>query len=631
MSDVFVSYKAEDRARVRSLVEALEADGLSVWWDAHIGGGDEWRDTIARHLDEARCVIVVWSRRSVGPDGRFVRDEAARALRRGVYLPVRIDKVEPPLGFGETQALPLSGWKGNRSDPRYAAVAKAVRAITGLGSHAHVQPDHSTGIGRRPLVLGGAAAIAAAAAGGWLLLKPGSAKANSIAVLPFANLSGDPAQAYFSDGMAEELRSALSRIAGLKVVARTSSEKLRDSDAKTAASKLGVGHIVSGSVRRSPTMIRVSAQLIDGGNGLERWSETFDRPAGDVLKIQTEIAENVAQALSIRLAGADRAALALGGTRNPAAQDLLLQSDAERLSTNEAELRKALALLDAAIALDPNFAKAHAFRASVLNVLAGSYALSAADSRRGHAVALESANRAIAIAPQLALGYAARGHIFNHQLNMGAALAELAKAEARPGGDAATLRTYAIVLSQCGRSGEAMRMAAKLVSLDPLNSWSFEIQSRVHYQSRRHAEAATFARRALELSPDRQRARSNLALALLAQNKRSEAEGEFRKLDSTDFRRLVGLAVLAAQAGDRATAMTHLNAIKQQSGDFAHYQYGQIYSQLGSTDLALAELEAAWAAQDTGLAGMRVDPLLDPLRGNPRLAAIESRLHFPRS
>src|SRR5688572_3266712 len=273
MSDVFISYKAEDRARVRPLVDALEADGLSVWWDAHIGGGDEWRDTIARHLDEARCVIVVWSKRSVGPEGRFVRDEAARALRRGAYLPVRIDKVEPPLGFGETQALPLSGWKGNRSDPRYTAVANAVRAITGLGSHAHIEADHSAGIARRPLVFGGAAAIAAAAAGGWLLLKPGSAKANSIAVLPFANLSGDPAQAYFSDGMAEELRSALSRIAGLKVDARTSSEMLRDSDAKTAADKLGVENIVAGSVRRSPGTIRVGAQLIDGDDGLERWSE----------------------------------------------------------------------------------------------------------------------------------------------------------------------------------------------------------------------------------------------------------------------------------------------------------------------------------------------------------------------
>ncbi|MGH6730021.1 MAG: toll/interleukin-1 receptor domain-containing protein, partial [Sphingomicrobium sp.] len=141
MSDVFISYKAEDRARVRPLVEALETDGLSVWWDAHVGGGEEWRDSIQQHLDEAKCVIVIWSKRSIGPEGHFVRDEASRAQRRHAYLPVRIDKVDPPLGFGETQAIPLAGWKGDRSDLRYQAILAAATAIVSGGSrphHAHV-------------------------------------------------------------------------------------------------------------------------------------------------------------------------------------------------------------------------------------------------------------------------------------------------------------------------------------------------------------------------------------------------------------------------------------------------------------------------------------------------------------
>ena len=120
MSDVFVSYKAEDRPRVAPLVQALELNGLSVWWDTQIAAGSEWRSDIQRQLDEARCVIVVWSRRSVGPDGRFVRDEANRAQRRGTYLPIIIDEVEPPLGFGELQAISLDGWKGKRSDARFA-------------------------------------------------------------------------------------------------------------------------------------------------------------------------------------------------------------------------------------------------------------------------------------------------------------------------------------------------------------------------------------------------------------------------------------------------------------------------------------------------------------------------------
>lgn len=631
MSDVFISYKAEDRNRVRPLVEALEADGLSVWWDAHVGGGEEWRESIAHQLDSARCIIVVWSKRSIGPEGHFVRDEATRAQRRHAYLPVRIDKVDPPLGFGETQALSLSGWKGDQSDLRFLAVLSAVRSRLGLDPHAYEHAHSSSGIDRRHLLAGGAVVLVAAVGGGWLLLKPGGANANSIAVLPFANLSGDAGQAYFSDGMAEELRSALSRITGLTVVARTSSEMLRDADARTAARKLGVANVLTGSVRRTPSTVRVNAQLIDGQNGMERWSQSFDRPFGDVLQIQSGIAESVAQALSIRLGGKDREILSLGGTQSPAAQDLFFQARPERLDDSEAGLQQALALLNAAIALDPNFAEAHARKATLLMVLAGTYALSAAEAQRGYAQALASANRAIAIAPRLALGYAARAAILNSQLNIGAALADLLRAEALPGSDAATLRTYATLLGQSRRPDEAWRMITKATSLDPLNPVSPEFQAVVLYYARRYAEAAATARRSLQLAAGRQRVRSFLANSLLMLNKTAEAETEYRKLEPTDYRRLVGHAVLAARAGDRGSAMRNLRAMEQRYGDAAHYQYGQVYAQLGSTDEALAELQLAWVARDPGLAGIRVDPFLDPVRRDPRFAALEGRLNFPRS
>ena len=133
MADVFISYKAEDRRRVKPLVEALQADGLSVWWDEQIGAGDAWRDTIEQQLDGARCVVVIWSKRSVGADGKFVREEASRAQRRGLYVPVLIDPVDPPLGFGESQATSLRGWHGDPSDAHYQAVLSAVRRHVGDG------------------------------------------------------------------------------------------------------------------------------------------------------------------------------------------------------------------------------------------------------------------------------------------------------------------------------------------------------------------------------------------------------------------------------------------------------------------------------------------------------------------
>ena len=629
MSDVFVSYKAEDRARVSPLVEALEAEGLSVWWDAHIGGGDEWRDSIQQHLDQSKCVIVVWSRRSIGPKGHFVRDEATRAQRRHAYLPVRIDKVDPPLGFGEIQAIPIVGWKGDRSDPRYQAVLAAARAIVSGVSRPHYVHFESPGVSRRAIVAGGAAATVVAAAAGWFVLKPSAARAHGIAVLPFANLSGDPGQAYFSDGMAEELRSALSRIAGLTVVARTSSEMLRDADAKIAARKLGVAHILTGSVRKSPSTIRVNAQLIDGGNGMERWSDSFDRPWGDVLQIQTGIAESVAQALSIRLVGDDRAVLEIGGTRNPTAQDLYFRSGPERLNDSEAGANEALRLLNEAIALDPNFAKAYARKGEVLRIKANVHALTAAEGQRGNREALASANRAIAIAPRLAEGYAARANILREQLNLGGAIADLKKADALPGDDVAALRAYANLLGQTRRHDEALRMAERATSLDPLNPLSLEVQAYALYRARRFTEAAAVARRSLQIASGRQTARRVLANALLWLKKDAEAEAEYRKLDPDHYYRLLGEAVLAIRAGDRGRALERLGRMQRLYGDSTLYQYGEVYAQLGDADRAVKALQAALQTRDPGLAGMKVDPFLDPIRRDPRFREIEFKLNFP--
>jgi serine/threonine-protein kinase len=293
-----------------------------------------------------------------------VRDEASRAQRRGVYLPVRLEKVDPPLGFGETHALSLHGWKGDRADPRYQAVLSAARNRLEIATEPHPGAVSPSRISRRAVIAGAAVATASVAGlGAWFLAGPAKASLTSIAVLPFANLSGDPAQAYFSDGMAEELRSALSRIAGLQVVARTSSELVRDADVTTAAGKLGVHNILTGSVRRSPTMIRVATQLIDGDEGLERWSEIYDRKPGDALQIQSDIADKVAQALSIQLGGADRRRVVQGGTRSADAHELVLKAEAMIQQREGREgIDRSLGMLEAALALDPKYADAVAMK-----------------------------------------------------------------------------------------------------------------------------------------------------------------------------------------------------------------------------------------------------------------------------
>lgn len=128
MSHVLISYKREDEPRVARLVKALESHGLQIWWDQHLPGGEAWRDNIEAALDQAGCVVVVWSIGSTGPEGGFVRDEAGRAKARGVLVPVRIDNVSPPLGFGELQAIDLRGWKGQARDPYLIDLVAACRA-----------------------------------------------------------------------------------------------------------------------------------------------------------------------------------------------------------------------------------------------------------------------------------------------------------------------------------------------------------------------------------------------------------------------------------------------------------------------------------------------------------------------
>lgn len=629
MSDVFLSYKAEDRPRLRQLVAALEADGLSLWWDAQIEGGATWRQSIQEQLDAARCVVVVWSKRSVGPEGRFVHDEATRAQHRGVYLPILIDPVMPPLGFGETQALSLAGWKGDRNDPRYQAVLAAVRAKVGGKAHEATAAPRSR-LDRRALIVGGAVLVAGAAgAGGWFLLKgKHHAGADSVAVLPFANLSGDPAQAYFSDGIAEELRNSLARIARLKVVARTSSEMVRNVEATVAAQKLGVAYILTGSVRRSPTIVRVSAQLIDGETGVERWSETYDRPPGDALQIQTGIAESVAQALSIQLAPAERKALASGGTSSAKAHDLYLKGQAiVNEGADEAELRQALAAFDAAIAADPNYVAAYAGRSRTVFTVANLFE-AGQGLRDGLAQSLMSAQRAVALDPKSGDAQAALGAALSQQMDLKGAAERYALAYRLSPGDSNVAAAYAGYLGSVGRSAEALRLADQLIAQDPLNPRRYRLRAQQLVNLHRYDEGVQAARKGLVLGPKQDALHSIAGEALILAGKPAEGLAEYAYVNSP-WNRLLGQAIARARMNDRAGSDMALAQFKAIDDGSLSYQFAQIYAQRGEPDLAIAALEVAYRSADPGLIALGVDPYLDPVRGDPRFKALAARLNTP--
>jgi len=633
MSDVFVSYKAEDRRRVQPLVQALQAEGLSVWWDEHIGVGDAWRETIERQLNEAKSVVVVWSKRSVGPEGGFVREEATRAQKRGVYVPVLIDAVMPPLGFGESQATSLKNWHGNRSDPHYRAFLDAIQRICGCVPTASPQAiQREPLLTRRTAIAGGAvAAVAVAGVGGWAVLRNGtSSSSDSIAVLPFENLSGDPAQAYFSSGIAEEIRSALSRIAGLKVAGSTSSEAVRNDDAKTVATKLAVSNILTGSVRQSASLIRITAELIDGNTGLDKWSQSYDRSPGDAIKIQTDIAANVASALSAALGQAARTAISVGGTTNAAAHDLYLKAKAQfRADDSEDSLHKTIGLLESATTLDPKFADAFALRAQALTNFTGYYTKVGERFEPGFVQASAVARQAIALAPSLAAAHLALATVTFWQLNMGAAAPEFERGHSLAGGDVDDLLDYAGFLGALDKQDEAIRLALEAQARDPLNSAAFRAEGSGQYSAGRFAQAAAAYRKAINLAPNRRLPRAYLATVLMEMGKFNEAVAELRPLPPDYLFRLVAEAVISARQGNRAASDAALKRAQEVNGDGAHYQYADIHAQRGEADEAFASLERAWSFRDPGLAILKSDPFLRPIRNDPRFATFLKRMNFP--
>lgn len=631
MADVFVSYKAEDRRRVTPLVEALNADGFSVWWDEQISGGAAWRQTIEKELNAAKCAVVVWSKRSVGPEGTFVQDEAAWAQERHVYVPVTIDKVHLPLGFGETQAFPLTGWHGDRSDPHYKAVQAAVRNIAGHGNGSPTDWRPAKSLDRRAVLASGAVAGAAIiAVGGWTLLRRGPAAApQSIAVLPFANLSGDPGETYFSDGIAEELRRALARLSGLKVVGRISSEAVRSDDAQTAARKLRVANILTGTVRESASTMRISAELIDGNTGIDRWSADYDRPPGDAIVIQTDIAQNVATSLAATLGIAARAAISVGGTSIAAAQKLVIEARAISREGTKPAREHAMELVDGAIRLDPNYADAYAQRALMLNSYANNFAMGAAELASDRAQAMRFAQTAVRIAPKFASGHAAVAQVYQSNLEIVQAAKEFKRAVQLAPGEGEIVGRYVYLLLRLGSQAQPLKAADRMIALDPLNHLAYENRVSVLYDIRRYQEGLDYADKVERQSPELFRAPGLIADCLLMLGRAREAWSAYGQMNPDSWQQLNGQTLSFIRAGDRTAALRNFSKFKRLFGDTCSYQYAGIHAQLGDRESALNALDKAFATRDGGLVSIKIDPRLDPLRGDPRFDTIVKKLNFP--
>jgi serine/threonine-protein kinase len=478
-------------------------------------------------------------------------------------------------------------------------------------------------IGRRAVIAGGVVAAAAAGVGGWALLKRGASDAgDSIAVLPFANLSADPAQAFFADGIAGEIRNTLTRVPGLKVAGSTSSVAVREDDAQTAARKLGVANILTGNVRQTPSTIRVTAELIDGETGLTKWSQNYDRAPGDAITIQTDIAGDVARALAVALSASARNALAAGETSNIAAQTLVFQARDVSYQLTVPALQQSLQLLEKAISLDPNYARAYAMKSFVANNLASQTARTPAELARGRDQALDYAKVALSIAPNLPIAHSALGFAYSLKLQVSESLREHKIALSLASGDPDVIRNYGYVMSNIGRPEEALRYVDEALALDPLNWASHRAHVSVLFGARRYEEAVRYSLKLKQDSPDLFRFPVLLGHSLLMLGRTQEAALAFGQ-------NITGEALIAARGGNRELALAKLEALKELDHEFASFDSARIYAQLGDKDSAFEALNRAWEIRDSSLVNLKVDPYLDPLRGDPRYAALIEKLGLP--
>lgn len=491
-------------------------------------------------------------------------------------------------------------------------------AVHEAESRAHSPPMRS----RRAVLVGGAAGAAALGVGAWALLKPRKAGASdSIAVLPFENLSGDPVQAYFAAGIAGEIRNILTRIAGLKVAGSTSSEAVRGDDAQTAAKKLGVINILTGSVRQTPSTIRITAELIDGGTGLAKWSQNYDRAPGDVIKIQTDIAEKVTRALAVTLGASARKALA-AETSNVAAQTLAFQARDLSWQFTIPAFQRCLQLLDQAIALDPNYGRAYALKAFVTVQLAWRVATTPAELGRSTAQALRYARTAVAKAPDLPIARSGLGFVYSLTLQVHQSLREHEIAISLPGSEPDVMRNYGYMMSSSGKPDKALRYVDEALALDPLNAESHAAHAYVLFNARRYEDIVRYSLKLKQESPDLFDFPGTLGRALLMLGRTKEAAHALGD-------RISGQALLAARTGNRDLALAKLAELRRQKGDLANFYYAQIYTLVGDKERAFAALDRAWQVRDSELLDVMVNPFLDPLGSDPRYAALVRKVGFP--
>jgi TolB-like protein len=435
MSEVFISYARPTALQAKAAAAALRALGYSVWLDDELPATGNFSHEIAEQLALAKAALVIWSSDAATSD--WVMAEADQARQAHKLVQATIDRAPLPMPFGQIHCEDLCDWSGDMDAPAWRKVVKSISTLVAKAPEPAARP---TG-GREAQAL--------------------------LAVLAFDNLSDDPELAYFSNGVSEEIRDAVARSVGLKVVGRASSFQFRGAGKAAAhvSRQLGATHVLDGSIRRSGLRVRISTELVECATETTLWAERFDRELTDIFRLQDEIAEAVANMLRAEFGGA----ASIEGVK-PAAYDLYLRAGESFQSILDARARAAIVeLLEQATRLAPQFARAWALLALVQGMrlrydeLAEPYPVM-------RAKVLEAGETALKFDPSLGSVHQTLGELeplaayAEHEAHHKRALAVTPN-------EPTVLTNAALFFARTGRVAEALRYASQANQLDPMHAW----------------------------------------------------------------------------------------------------------------------------------------------------------------
>jgi len=451
----------------------------------------------------------------------------------------------------------------------------------------------------------------------------------SIAVLAFADMSPDQDQEYFSDGIAEEIISALTQVPGLRVVGRSSSFSFKGKreDLRSVGQKLNVMHVLEGSVRKAGGRLRITTQVVNAADGYQVWSQTFDRELADVFAVQDEVARAVVTALSggvlPRWEGK-----ASGQVTTPDVYATYLRGLQFANTGSHMGVRKGIAEFQRAIDLDPSYAAAHASLASAIIF----YGISTPSSeplysdwrQRG----LQEAERAVAEDPKLPDAYVARAYAHNAVTwNWAAAQQDLEHALKLAPGDTRALRRYSSLLLTLGRATDAIASARLAVDLDPLSADAYYELGAIYMRVGRYASARSVIEKAISLAPGHFSAWLQWCTELLDGN--PERALSLAEIAPDEYVRNFGAALAWHRLADDAASLRALRQIIATDGNLAPVNIAEVFAWRGERESAFEWLERAYSGRDPDLATIKSRPLLSSLRGDPRYSALLAKLGLP--